>query len=110
SILHSCFYFFKVPRPFRILPSFPTRRSSDLTASPLVSERCCPRRSRTSSSGQLGLAPARNAAMSSALASHRLSWRANARLSPLRSEEHTSELQSQSKPVCRLLLEKKNFL
>src|SRR5688572_30945494 len=26
-----------------------------------------------------------------------------------RSEEHTSELQSQSKIVCRLLLEKKNF-
>src|SRR2546430_13295798 len=27
---------------------------------------------------------------------------------PLRSEEHTSELQSQSNIVCRLLLEKKN--
>src|SRR5256886_9707452 len=27
---------------------------------------------------------------------------------PVRSEEHTSELQSQSKLVCRLLLEKKN--
>src|SRR5205085_7196505 len=27
----------------------------------------------------------------------------------LRSEEHTSELQSQSNLVCRLLLEKKNF-
>src|SRR2546430_4928673 len=30
------------------------------------------------------------------------------RLSPARSEEHTSELQSQSNLVCRLLLEKKN--
>src|SRR5688572_31941246 len=30
-----------------------------------------------------------------------------ARLSELRSEEHTSELQSQSNIVCRLLLEKK---
>src|SRR2546430_9242979 len=29
---------------------------------------------------------------------------------PIRSEEHTSELQSQSNIVCRLLLEKKNFL
>src|SRR2546427_5835670 len=29
------------------------------------------------------------------------------RLDPLRSEEHTSELQSQSNLVCRLLLEKK---
>src|SRR2546430_3436410 len=28
----------------------------------------------------------------------------------VRSEEHTSELQSQSNLVCRLLLEKKNFL
>src|SRR5256886_13416502 len=28
---------------------------------------------------------------------------------PRRSEEHTSELQSQSNLVCRLLLEKKNF-
>src|SRR5256886_9967322 len=28
---------------------------------------------------------------------------------PLRSEEHTSELQSQSNLVCRLLLEKKKF-
>src|SRR5688572_32524951 len=28
----------------------------------------------------------------------------------VRSEEHTSELQSQSKLVCRLLLEKKNIL
>src|SRR2546427_6771596 len=31
-----------------------------------------------------------------------------ARLSSTRSEEHTSELQSQSNLVCRLLLEKKN--
>src|SRR5688572_32574130 len=30
--------------------------------------------------------------------------------SPSRSEEHTSELQSQSNLVCRLLLEKKNSL
>src|SRR5205085_12641953 len=29
--------------------------------------------------------------------------------SPVRSEEHTSELQSQSNLVCRLLLEKKNY-
>src|SRR5256886_5579796 len=31
-------------------------------------------------------------------------------VSPSRSEEHTSELQSQSNLVCRLLLEKKNHL
>src|SRR2546430_13564785 len=33
----------------------------------------------------------------------------NTRYSTLRSEEHTSELQSQSNLVCRLLLEKKNY-
>src|SRR2546430_13534216 len=32
-----------------------------------------------------------------------------ANLEPLRSEEHTSELQSQSNLVCRLLLEKKKI-
>src|SRR2546430_4390259 len=31
-------------------------------------------------------------------------------LQPLRSEEHTSELQSQSNLVCRLLLEKQNSI
>src|SRR2546430_12164704 len=34
-------------------------------------------------------------------------FRDDGRRSPHRSEEHTSELQSQSKLVCRLLLEKK---
>src|SRR5688572_32495959 len=35
--------------------------------------------------------------------------RSTLRVSSLRSEEHTSELQSQSNLVCRLLLEKKIF-
>src|SRR2546430_9793430 len=35
---------------------------------------------------------------------------AKTRLSKIRSEEHTSELQSQSNLVCRLLLEKKKML
>src|SRR2546421_12624697 len=35
------------------------------------------------------------------------SWRRNRPSSPRRSEEHTSELQSRSDLVCRLLLEKK---
>src|SRR5205085_11098150 len=39
---------------------------------------------------------------------HRAYRRARARRDGARSEEHTSELQSQSKLVCRLLLEKKN--
>src|SRR2546427_1569285 len=36
-----------------------------------------------------------------------LAWEMNGE--PIRSEEHTSELQSQSNLVCRLLLEKKNI-
>src|SRR5688572_32054606 len=38
----------------------------------------------------------------------RPSHRRAGRRAPVRSEEHTSELQSQSNLVCRLLLEKKN--
>src|SRR2546427_9375081 len=41
--------------------------------------------------------------------SHWSVWGANRRISR-RSEEHTSELQSQSNLVCRLLLEKKNTI
>src|SRR2546430_12697525 len=36
-------------------------------------------------------------------------WRHSHRNSAVRSEEHTSELQSQSNLVCRLLLGKKNY-
>src|SRR2546430_5114372 len=35
-------------------------------------------------------------------------WSSGTATTPARSEEHTSELQSQSNLVCRLLLEKKN--
>src|SRR2546430_7851510 len=38
------------------------------------------------------------------------SSRQRSRVSGIRSEEHTSELQSQSNLVCRLLLEKKNYI
>src|SRR5438034_8326878 len=65
----------------RDLPSFPTRRSSNLRSQPLTEPDgrimrllLCPRQSRAEQ----------------------------------RSEEHTSELQSHSDIVCRLLLEKKN--
>src|SRR5689334_23724279 len=61
----------------RNLHSFPTRRSSDLRRSPQPSRR----------------------AMRYALS-------ASARRAESRSEEHTSELQSQFHLVCRLLLEK----
>src|SRR3712207_8899344 len=79
----------------RDLHSFPTRRSSDLgsshawdprskscssTTTP-PSGRCCVRRSS--------------------------SWSSTSRRRTVRSEEHTSELQSRQYLVCRLLLEKK---
>src|SRR5439155_15136755 len=38
---------------------------------------------------------------------HRLNWYFGGSQQPLRSEEHTSELQSRGHLVCRLLLEKK---
>src|SRR5260221_10836696 len=40
-------------------------------------------------------------------ADRRRRWRSRARSKKIRSEEHTSELQSHSDLVCRLLLEKK---
>src|SRR5438270_7148739 len=71
-------FFFYCYGAHRDLHSFPTRRSSDLSAS-------------------------RSACSRSATRCFSSWW---GRLL-LRSEEHTSELQSQSNLVCRLLLEKK---
>src|SRR2546430_11046962 len=81
------FFFFNDPATTEIYPLSPTRRSSDLAAKrgsaddpgPPRSERCRPN----------GGGRQRSCARSG------------------RSEEHTSELQSQSNLVCRLLLEKK---
>src|SRR5699024_12408791 len=82
------------------LPSFPTRRSSDLGQLPLapVHPRAHP----------LGRAE-RSADREPLDGRLRLSRRHRARavLSGVRSEEHTSELQSRFELVCRLLLEKK---
>src|SRR5438093_3050832 len=82
-----CFFFFLGYVFPRYLHSFPTRRSSDL----VVAER----RRRT-----------RRLARSRALTRARQRARVGAR----RSEEHTSELQSLTNLVCRLLLEKKNYI
>src|SRR5437868_12935799 len=81
-----CFYFFFFNwcAAHRDLHSFPTRRSSDLGR---------PRRA------EPGLEPA-----GIAIAPLELGQRA---AHPVRSEEHTSELQSRFDLVCRLLLEKK---
>src|SRR5690625_6454566 len=78
------------------LPPFPTRRSSDLAA-PLVQHF-------QSCSGPAQRAADReDIARAGAAAQQRLAVGHH----PVRSEEHTSELQSRGHLVCRLLLEKK---
>src|SRR5205085_7506915 len=79
--------FYYSSAPLRALPSFPTRRSF---RSPATRPHPGPRRD--------GMTPTPPPGPRSATARRRTP----------RSEEHTSELQSQSNLVCRLLLEKKN--
>src|SRR5438034_8814445 len=90
------FFFFKSYSVPRDLHSFPTRRSSDLP--PLVIQY----RS-TSSWTSLGSVSASSTSYGNFPSSG-----ANSKSWLWRSEEHTSELQSHSDLVCRLLLEKKN--
>src|SRR5206468_12377103 len=78
-------FFFYCSADHRALHSFPTRRSSDLAPASWWSPTWCSTSSST----------ARSTANS------------NSPYSNSRSEEHTSELQSRSDLVCRLLLEKK---
>src|SRR5207248_11206655 len=81
------------PRP---LHSFPTRRSSDLIRST--------RSSNPTSKGRHATRRASTAARSCAT---QRSATCSPRAVSIRSEEHTSELQSPYDLVCRLLLEKK---
>src|SRR5438876_7131172 len=81
-------FFFSCYGDHRDLHSFPTRRSSDLRSNDLM--KC---RSKSSSDAS---SPRQRSSIASAHAR-----------SDLRSEEHTSELQSPVHLVCRLLLEKK---
>src|SRR5205085_3890964 len=101
------FFFPSVPPPH--LHSFPTRRSSDLCARSVADRHpvvTAPRSQCRDSVEQSSAAGRRRS---------RASRRSNSphdRSHPgpehsARSEEHTSELQSQSNLVCRLLLEKK---
>src|SRR5690349_25162508 len=83
------FFFLMIRRPPRST-LFPTRRSSDLTSGTHCTLRVF---KRLKSSFACGISPT----MCKSTA-----WRA------IRSEEHTSELQSRRDLVCRLLLEKKN--
>src|SRR5688572_32728736 len=86
-------FMFEYCGALRPLHSFPTRRSSDLAAQRAVARQKAPG----------GIDP-----IDPPPASENPPWRAAGRLGR-RSEEHTSELQSQSKLVCRLLLEKKKY-
>src|SRR5205085_12668002 len=96
-------FFFYHPAPHLDLHSFPTRRSSDLWFRP-GSSRALPQPSPRSPASPC-------AAWRSGAAGHCPPIAAEpGRPRPkrtARSEEHTSELQSQSNLVCRLLLEKK---
>src|SRR5206468_5633690 len=78
------------------LHSFPTRRSSDLYSSRLRTAAVSPDRARAggATARAFGTTPPRARNL-------------KARAVAPRSEEHTSELQSRSDLVCRLLLEKK---
>src|SRR5262249_56535483 len=100
------------PPPPRHLPSFPTRRSSDLVMSwgilppPLgESQRTVSPASREARFRAPGAASERP---SSLCPGFRPSMPV-AHWQLLRSEEHTSELQSLTNLVCRLLLEKKTY-
>src|SRR5437867_7956381 len=88
---------FYSPHHHRALHSFPTRRSSDLLSadSQMNADENLPHQSRRHPLHHLAELPRAEAFGEAA---HHL----------LRSEEHTSELQSPYDPVCRLLLEKKN--
>src|SRR5690348_18139407 len=88
-------FFLLSSRDHRDLHSFPTRRSSDLSTmlETSLSSRCWPIMSGVPKIGRVNIdSQCSEAAL---------------RLSRLRSEEHTSELQSPVHLVCRLLLEKK---
>src|SRR5690606_40308776 len=92
------------------LHSFPTRRSSDLDghqpvpgpvdASVLRADLCTFEQKRDLGRGLLGV-------VQTCRGAHADQAACLVRLVLLRSEEHTSELQSREKLVCRLLLEKK---
>src|SRR5438034_6876967 len=100
TIFVCCFYFISVHVAHRYLHSFPTRRSSDLLpkypwlSSPFYMLNRGPRYN-----SRLFGSLMRNSLVPS---TSTLPWQIK-----YRSEEHTSELQSHSDLVCRLLLEKK---
>src|SRR5262249_58698297 len=104
TVLSRSLFFFHCPPPPRALPSFPTRRSSDLHARGL----------QPGAGGLALLDPAGQFAGAGGATGvdgdecpERTFPASFSKFVP-RSEEHTSELQSLTNLVCRLLLEKKN--
>src|SRR5205085_11018932 len=97
-------FFFHCSLYHRDLHSFPTRRSSDLVGSTIVADKL-----RNSRADGLTVIAALLREHESDLADYLVHDEIGRQLPMLiqRSEEHTSELQSQSNLVCRLLLEKK---
>src|SRR5206468_11383440 len=93
------FFFLSSAAPRRSLPSFPTRRSSDLDT--LITT--------AGSSSDLGwqTLPENGSQYRAVIQRLATGGLYQPILLTVRSEEHTSELQSRSDLVCRLLLEKK---
>src|SRR5205085_8171711 len=96
-------FFFKCYGDHRDLHSFPTRRSSDLDSFRVVRARCA--RPQAQRGGRVARLFDVGRRLGQGLAD--VAQDTHLLLELMRSEEHTSELQSQSNLVCRLLLEKK---
>src|SRR5699024_11995848 len=99
---------FPLPRspPLRALPSFPTRRSSDLSYPSwhdLLTALYC-----TCKPATAGTAVSPYTVKSSSRSVDPTAVMVDTAETSFRSEEHTSELQSRFDLVCRLLLEEKN--
>src|SRR5438093_6507567 len=96
--LRQLLFFFQCYGDHRDLHSFPTRRSSDLASAGHLSAQ-----GRRQAVGDA--VPATRLQEGRSPAGHHVGVPAR-----VRSEEHTSELQSLTNLVCRLLLEKKNSI
>src|SRR5690606_39908233 len=91
--------------PHRVLPSFPTRRSSDLRTPGRWPISCCSTcRGNPIDGAAAAASPVPRCDEPAAVY---YTGKATHRSREERSEEHTSELQSRENLVCRLLLEKK---
>src|SRR5207253_8783035 len=98
-------FFFPLAAPPLSLHSFPTRRSSDLYASTFVFSSVAPSLE-PQAINQVRAAIGKRQRFS-ATDKRAVQMFGRKEFRPVRSEEHTSELQSRGHLVCRLLLEKK---